>query len=58
MEVLENIVNMMHNAPEKRLKFAYIIEEYREDGLIHLLSVEKLKALEKDIKRTLSTGLN
>lgn len=57
-EVLESIIDMMHNAPGKRLEFASIIEQYREDGIIHLLPLEKLKALEKDIKRTLGKGLN
>lgn len=49
-EVLENIITMMHNAPGKRLEFASI------DGIIHLLPLQKLKELEKDIKRTLSKG--
>lgn len=57
-EVLESIIDMMHNAPSKSLEFATVIEEHSEDGLIHLLSLEQLAALEKDIKRTLSKGLN
>lgn len=57
-EVLESIIDMMHNAPGKRLEFADIIEEHSADGLIHLLSLDQLTALEKDIKRTLGKGFN
>lgn len=57
-EVLENIIDMMHNAPGKRLEIAYVIEKHREDGIIHLMSLEELRLLEKDIKRTLCKGLN
>lgn len=49
-EVLENIVDMMHNAPDKRLELAEAIEKYRYDGIITLLSLEQLKMLQKDIK--------
>lgn len=57
-EVLESIIDMMHKAPSKRLEFADVIEQHSKDSLIHLMSIEELKALEKDIKRTLSKGLN
>lgn len=49
-EVLENIVDMMHNASDKRLELAEAIEKYRDDGIITLLSLEQLKMLQKDIK--------
>lgn len=57
-EVLESIIDMLHNAPSKRLEFAYIIEQYTEDGIIGFLPLNKLRELEKDIKRTLCKGLN
>ncbi|WP_411680453.1 hypothetical protein [Clostridium thailandense] len=57
-EILESIIDMLHNAPEKRSELAYVIEQHREDSLIHLMSLDELKLLEMDIKRTLCKGLN
>ncbi|MBC2580595.1 hypothetical protein [Clostridium sp. DJ247] len=42
-EVLENIIDMMHNAPDKRLELAYVIEKYREDGIITFLPFRAVK---------------
>lgn len=57
-EVLENIIDMLHNAPDKRLELAYVIEKYREDGIITLLPLEQLKLLQQDIKKAVSKELN
>lgn len=57
-EVLEDIIDMMHNAPAKRSEISDVIEKYREDGIITFLPLEQLKMLQQDIKITLKKELN
>jgi len=57
-EVLENIIEMMHNAPNKRLEIAYVIEKYRDDGIITLLPLEQLKMLQQEVELTLKKELS
>jgi hypothetical protein len=57
-EVLENVIHMMHSAPDKRLEIAKIIEKYRDDGIITLLPLEQLKMFKQDVEIILKKGLN
>lgn len=58
-EVLENIVEIMNNAPKSRWnEIGILISNKAPYGVISFMSIEEIKELEKEIKRTLGKGLN